>query len=150
VAHRVGGTLGVASHAGGGLGELHALVRHTSDSVQAVGVSRASFGSGEMASAGHASTHRLAHRVVSASSLGHWEFGPFSRAAELEVHSALGHGGEGGAVGIAGAGVHVLGLDGEDLFHHSAGAVVHHVGSGQTDEESHHDSLHGCFGRLRG
>jgi len=141
VAHVIGGALGVASHAWGGLGQLHALVRHTSDSGHAVAGGHAGFGSGEMAHTVHASTHGLAHRVISAGSLGHHEFGPVSRSAQLEVHAALGHGGEGSAIGISGAAVHILGIHGHDVFHHSLAGGIHfgHAGSGHGDEESEDD-----------
>jgi len=141
VAHVVGGALRVATHAWGVLGELHAFVHHTGHSSQTVSGRHAGLGSGEMAHAVHAAAHRLAHRVICAGALFHHEFRPVSRAAQLHVHAALAHGREGSAVGITGAAVHVLGLHGHDLSHPVlVGAIhVHHVGSGQADEENEDD-----------
>jgi len=146
VAHLVSGALGVASRAWGGLGELSAFVGHAGHSLDAIGVVHAGLGSGKVALSHHASAHGLAHGVAGAVTIDHHELSPVSRAAQLEVHAALGLSGESGAVGIAGAGVHVLGLSHHDGFHHGFLVVVHfHGGSGQTDEKGDDEELHGDF-----
>jgi len=147
VAHLVSGALWVASHAWGSLGELHAFVRHTSNSLEAVHGGRAGFGSGKVALSAHASAHRLAHGVAGAVTVDHHKFGPFSRAAHLKVHAALGLSGNVGAVGISHARGHVLGIHHHDVAHdvllHGIGHL--HVGSSQTDEEGDNEKLHGCL-----
>jgi len=147
VAHVIAGALGVAAHAWGGLGELHAVVSHAHHAGQAVGGGHAGLGSGKVAHTTHAAAHRLAHRVVRASSLGHGEFGPVSRAADLEVLSALGLSGNVGAVHIGHAGGHVFGFHHHEVAHHALAAFVHlhHAGGGQTDEKSENQALHGEF-----
>jgi len=110
MAHIISGALGEASFAGGSLGELSAFEGHTSHSGQAVSGGHASFGSREMALAHHATTHGLAHGVISAVTIDHHEFRPVSRTAELHGHAALGLSGHHGTVSIAFARLHVLGL----------------------------------------
>jgi len=146
VAHIVSGALGEASFAGGSLGELSAFVGHAGDSLETVSGGRAGLGSREMALAHHASAHRLAHGIISAVTVDHHEFGPVSRAAELEVHAALGLAGNIGAVSIAFASLHVLGLNTHDVAHHhlTFGRIhgVHGISDGHSDQKSDDEELH--------
>jgi len=147
VAHVITGALGIAAHAGGGHGQLHTLVGHAGDSLEAISVGHAGLGSREMARAHHAAAHRLAHRVVSAGTLGHGDHRPVSRTADLEVLAAMGLALHHGAVGVTHAALHVLHVGRHYvLHHHGAFGVhghVHLVGHGHTDEENDNEELHG-------
>jgi len=136
--------LGVAAHAGCGLGHLHAIVRHARDTLEAVRVGHAGLWSGEMAHTVHASTHGLAHRVISASTLGHGKFGPLSWAAELEVHSALGLSRDPGTVSVRGARLHISSVGGHDGGHHVFSRRLGvHIGDSHSDKDCENkEALH--------